>query len=204
MNGFKRSWIGRGNQNQKKNNAGCEAGEKVAEVQAMTRKEEFDGFLSVAIGVLLISLITATLAQGQGKQEAAIIASLNAARAAEGLKPMTVNPDLCEAAATYARQCSRTEWQHNLTPTTYVRENSDYFDGYAGQVGECLAYPLKLDPAWAWLHSDAHRAVIMLPWWKDIGIGTVSGKNSGAVGFVGIRWPKDARAAAQQQCVGGT
>ena len=166
--------------------------------------DDLDDVFRIAFGLLLVLLISASLAHGQGKAEQAIITSLNAARVAEGLKPMAANADLCSAAAKYARECSKTVWQHNLYPTTYVREHSEYFTGYSGQVGELLAYPLKLDSAWAWLHSDAHRAVLMLPWWKDIGIGTVSGKNSGAVGFVGIRWPKDARAAAQQQCVGGT
>jgi uncharacterized protein YkwD len=83
----------------------------------------------------------------------------------------------------------KTIWMHNLYPTTYVKEHSNYFKGYNGQVGELLTYPLKLDPVSVWFMSDKHRAVLMLPWWKDIGIGTAGGKDSGAVCYVGIRWP---------------
>ncbi len=176
----------------------------------MTWKDELNAAVFWFIVSFAIVLTLGSLARGQTKSQAAMLATINAARAEQTAidgverKPLTWSADLAKAASTYARTCSKDGWQHNLYPTTYVREHSEYFTGYDGQVGELLAHPLRVDPAWAWLHSDAHRAILLLPWWQDIGIGTAGGKTSGAVCFVGIRWPKDARAAAQQQCVGGT
>lgn len=146
--------------------------------------------------ILFVLLITATsFANGQSKSQLIMLERINVARAEQTAidgvfrQELVWNFDLAKAASTYARECSKTIWMHNLYPTTYVKEHSNYFKGYNGQVGELLTYPLKLDPVSVWFMSDKHRAVLMLPWWKDIGIGTAGGKDSGAVCYVGIRWP---------------
>lgn len=161
----------------------------------------------ICFSLLLIS----TLAAAQSRQEQAVIDSLNAARAEQAAvdgiaRPaLTYNRCLSDAATTVARRCSKEGWQHSLYPTTEAAE-AGYFDGgYAGQATECLAYPLRLDPAWVWLHSDAHRSVIMLPWWRDAGVGFAKGKNgSGAVLYLGIKWLRETPATAVEACPGGT
>ena len=186
----------------------------------MTWKDEADGFFSVAVGVLLIALITATLAHGQTKSQKEMVARMNEARAAQsvidGLErpPLVWNSELASCASRFARECAKSGWEHNAIPMDYVRANCDYFspdadapNGYWGQAGECLAWQKRVDPVTLWLMSDGHRATIMWRLFTDIGIGESGGRQGGYVLFVACRWPRDEAATSgvrQKSCAGGT
>lgn len=200
----------------------------------MTWRDELYGFFSLAVGVLLVSLITATLASGASLDS--YYQRINEFRAADTnidgspkdpLPPYVVHPALEKAASNYAKWCSRNvprnqSWGHyadGSTPTERARA-AGFLDpdesapfGYYGGVAECTMNPPKVDPIWKWTMSDPHRAVLLLDYGERdlyMGLGYASGPRGGWVLDVGWRAPlTEPRAgaiqpAAQKPCVGGT
>ena len=100
--------------------------------------------------------------------------SVNSLRAAAGVPPVTLDPQLSQAAARHARDMSaqnRAWWYGSdlSTPISRVTEA-----GYPGEfVGEIYSetYETELDTLAAWMEDPATRAKILDPRARDLGFG---------------------------------
>ena len=114
--------------------------------------------------------------------DAALLAQVNAFRAAHGLAPLRVSPFLAAAARAHSTQMARLGYfSHNsANGSPFSSRISTYYParGYRSwTVGENLlwsspgvgaARALKL-----WLSSPPHRANLLSPRWREIGLAAV-------------------------------
>jgi uncharacterized protein YkwD len=121
----------------------------------------------------------------QARLRAAVLCLMNAERSAHGLKRLRANPALSRAARAYARQMVRRHFFDHTSPggsTMMSRiRSTDYVRGAASlTVGENLAWGAG---TWAtprvivraWMRSREHRANVLDPEFRDVGIGVAGG-----------------------------
>ncbi|MDO8185501.1 CAP domain-containing protein [Conexibacter sp. JD483] len=114
----------------------------------------------------------------------AILCMLNRERAARHLSPLRRNPRLTTAADGHSRDMVRRRYFAHTAPgrVTFVRRitRARYARGGAAKLGENLAWGMG-DPAApsavvsGWMHSPEHRANILDPAFRSIGIGIAAG-----------------------------
>jgi uncharacterized protein YkwD len=111
---------------------------------------------------------------------AALLKAINAARAAQGLQPLTLEPHLVLAARRYSSVLARTS---QLTHNALGQDVGERLSaaGYRGQAyGEDLA--VGMSPAGtvaAWLASPMHRQVLLSPHFRRVGLGVAHGSWQG-------------------------
>lgn len=109
---------------------------------------------------------------------------INQERAARGLKPVRLDPRLWRAARHHTRDMLRRRYfAHGST----VERLSRYIR--SGVIGETLAwgsgsYASPASTVDAWLHSPSHRAILLDPDFKYVGIGSRGGS------FMGEQWAR--------------
>ncbi|MDP3998058.1 MAG: CAP domain-containing protein [bacterium] len=111
-----------------------------------------------------------------------LLSFTNQKRVAAGLEPLTLDPQLSQAAAGKAQDMfGKDYWAHNspddLTPWVFIKNAGyDYF--YAG---ENLAknFPNSQGVVDAWMASPGHRTNLLKPEYRDIGFAVVNGKIGG-------------------------
>jgi uncharacterized protein YkwD len=132
--------------------------------------------ISVVFLVLFALLATATAAQARGltSSEASLLNSMNAVRQARGIAPVRVDFHLVRAARGHsADMLHRGYFAHGSVAGRAVRA------GARGPLfGEDLAWSTGLTAQWVidqWLASPSHRAVLLRPGFRRVGIGIVFG-----------------------------
>ncbi len=114
----------------------------------------------------------------------AILCLLNRERAARGLVPLRRNEKLATAANGHSRDMVRRRYFAHTSPgrVTFARriERTRYASGAAKKLGENLAWGMG-DPAApsaivrGWMQSPEHRANVLDPAFRSIGIGIAPG-----------------------------
>jgi uncharacterized protein YkwD len=116
--------------------------------------------------------------------EAPLLARINAERRSHGLVPLRRSSALARAAAAHARAMGREGFfSHSsadgTSPGTRIRR---YYRGTA--VGETMLWRSPdATPAEAlrmWLGSPSHRAILLNPDFREVGLGAVHAERSGA------------------------
>ena len=110
----------------------------------------------------------------------ALVVAMNRERAAAGLGPLRLNAALSAAAEDRMHDMFAKHYFEHVSPdgidpfTWAEKRGYDY-----RQIGENLAvgYPRASDVVDGWMHSDGHRANILNPSFKLMGIGARKGHN---------------------------
>ena len=122
----------------------------------------------VAFGALLPA--TAAQARSLSTPEASLLSSMNAVRQSHGLAPLRVDFHLARAARGHSADMMRRQYfAHGSVAARVVRAGA-----HGPTFGEDLAWASGLTPQWVvdhWLASPAHRAVLLRPGFKRVGIG---------------------------------
>ncbi|HEY5320040.1 MAG TPA: CAP domain-containing protein [Galbitalea sp.] len=126
----------------------------------------------------------------QASLDAGVLDQLNAIRLAHGLVALTASPRLAAAAAQHTREMAADGYfAHNsVNGTAFWRRISHWYSsaqfGY-WSVGENLLWSSPdVDAAGAlrlWMQSPEHRANILAPRWREIGIANVHVANAAGV-----------------------
>jgi uncharacterized protein YkwD len=115
----------------------------------------------------------------------ATLCLLNAERSAHGLRDLRANPRLRRAATSYAHQmASRDFFSHTSpsgsTPLSRITSTRYLSGARSWAIGENLAwgtgsYATPDGTVRAWMNSAGHRANILSPTFREIGIGVAHG-----------------------------
>jgi len=147
------------------------------------------GFVVALLVVLLTPFVVpaaATPARAQSGSEAAfdrgILAELNAIRVVHGLVPLVPSSELDESAAAHSSEMGAVGYfkHRSANGTTFWRRIERWYGdvGYGfWSVGENLLWSSPdVTPAQAvamWMRSPEHRANILTPRWRQVGIAAV-------------------------------
>ena len=131
------------------------------------QRQLFVGFL-----VLVAVLLPATAAQARGvtSPEASLLNTMNGVRQSHGLAPLRIDFRLVRAARSHSADMMRRQYfAHGSVAHRAVRA------GARGPVfGEDLAWASGLTAQWVvdhWLSSPSHRAILLRPGFRRVGIG---------------------------------
>ena len=121
---------------------------------------------------------------------AATVCLLNAERTARGLQPLTEHPALDSAAAGWStRQVNEGFFAHETADSTLTQRLTDagYFTSTKWRAGENLAWGEQdhgrpVDIVQGWMASDGHRANVLDPGFRDVGIGIALGRPGAPTG----------------------
>jgi uncharacterized protein YkwD len=132
----------------------------------------------------------AIAASGIAKARAAVLCLHNKVRRAHGLAPLQEDASLRRAARRHSAAMVRQHFFDHVEPsgrTLLARVST------AGYLSSAVSYTLGENIGWgqtvlstpramvrAWMHSAGHRANILTPAFRDIGIGIVAGTPTGA------------------------
>ena len=126
--------------------------------------------------VVFAILLPATAAQARGltSPERSLLGTMNAARASNGLAPLRVDFHLVRAARGHSADMMRRQYfAHGAVAGRAVSA------GALGPLfGEDLAWATGMTPQWVvdhWLASPEHRAVLLRPGFRRVGLGIAFG-----------------------------
>jgi uncharacterized protein YkwD len=132
---------------------------------------------SVAGFILLVAAAPAG-ARSLSTTQSSLLAAMNGARSAHGLAPLRVDVRLVRVARSHSLDMLRHNYFSHGAFAARVRAS-----GARGPVfGENLAWGTGATPQWIvgqWLASPAHRANLLRPGFRRIGLGIVTGGFSG-------------------------
>jgi uncharacterized protein YkwD len=130
----------------------------------------------IALLVVSAALIPTTAAQARGLSgcEASLLSTMNAVRTSHGLAPLRLDYRLVRAARGHSADMMRRQYfAHGSFAGRAVAA------GARGPLyGEDLAWATSLTAQWVvdrWLASPSHRAVLLRPGFRRVGIGIVFG-----------------------------
>ena len=138
---------------------------------AMLTKRQIVAALLVVFAVVLP---TTAQARRHSSPEASLLSTMNAARASNGLPRLRVDFHLVQAARGHSSDMMRHQYfAHGSVAGRAVAA------GARGPLfGEDLAWVTAMTPQWVvehWLASPAHRAVLLRPGFRRVGIGIAFG-----------------------------
>lgn len=128
----------------------------------------------VLVAFLAIFVVCSSLSVAEARaltaSETSLLQSMNAVRTSKGLARLTVDPALVRAARGHTADMLRRQYfAHGAVSTRAVEA------GARGPLfGEDLAWATGLTANWvvnAWLNSPSHRAVLLRPGFRRVGIG---------------------------------
>jgi uncharacterized protein YkwD len=127
----------------------------------------------IAVFALLLPA-TAAQARGLSSSESSLLSTMNAARKSYNLPPLRVDSHLLRAARGHSADMVRRQYfAHGAVAGRAVAA------GARGPLfGEDLAWATGLTAQWVvnqWLASPAHRAVLLRPGFRRVGIGIAFG-----------------------------
>src|SRR5438874_11600209 len=129
---------------------------------------------------LLFGVATTASAQGLTSSENSLLSVINSARTSRGLAPVRVDYRLVRTARGHSADMLRHQYFSHGAFTARVRAS-----GAAGPVfGEDLAWG-PMSASWVvnqWLASPSHRAVLLRPGFRRVGIGAFQGTFAGKRG----------------------
>jgi uncharacterized protein YkwD len=125
-----------------------------------------------------------------GAGSAGVVCAINRARRRHGLAPLSVNRQLRKAGGRYARDMVARHFFSHVTPEGRTLGDRLQAIGYATgaySIGEALGTGSGADatPARAvraWMHSPPHRALLLSPTFREIGVGVMPGSPFGGAG----------------------
>lgn len=145
--------------------------------------------IAVAVVALVGALAAPSARSGKASShvalsglESGVLAQLNQIRQQHGLKPVAISARLTAAAGQHSKEMGATGYfEHTSHDGTAFWKRIDkwYASGGYGywSVGENLLWSApSVDSAGAlqlWMHSPEHRANILAPRWREIGISAV-------------------------------
>ena len=149
-------------------------------LRMLTKRQLLTVFL-----IVFANLLPATAAQARGltSPERSLLSTMNAARASNGLAPLRVDFHLVRAARGHsADMMQRQYFAHGSVAGRVLAQ------GARGPLfGEDLAWGTGVGAQWAvtqWLASPHHRAVLLRPGFRQVGIGIAFGTFAGHGGAV--------------------
>jgi uncharacterized protein YkwD len=129
-------------------------------------------------GFLLVCAASPASARTSSTSASSLVAAINGTRAAHGLAPVRVDVRLARVARAHSSDMLRHDYFSHGAFSTRVRSS-----GARGPVfGETLAWGTAATPQWIvgqWLASASHRAVLLRPGFRRVGIGIVRGTFNG-------------------------
>lgn len=151
----------------------------------MVRIMQFAKHIRTIFIALFVTILLAPAAGAAtlSKRESALVAEMNRARAAHGLRPLRVDPKLVSAADAYARTLlSRNVFTHGTLGGRLAS-----FGVVGPLVGENLAWGVgaratAVGIVRAWLASPGHRRNLLRPGFRRVGVGAVTGTYLGVAG----------------------
>jgi uncharacterized protein YkwD len=153
--------------------------------------------LALAFSVGLAALCAAAGVASAGSlhlasAEVAVVKLLNQTRTRHGLQALHVRTSLCRAARAHSREMVRKGFFSHASfngesPAARVRRCGYALKGASWYTGEVIAYgtgPEGTPQAImrGWLRSKAHRAILLDPRWRDVGVGRAIGAFRGRAG----------------------
>jgi uncharacterized protein YkwD len=128
----------------------------------------------IAIGFLAIFALLGPAAGAQGRvlsaSELSLLQTINAVRKSRGVAPLRVDVHLVRAARAHSADMMRRQYFAHGSVTSRALAA-----GARGPVfGEDLAWASGITATWvvnAWLASPSHRAVLLRPGFRRVGIG---------------------------------
>jgi uncharacterized protein YkwD len=115
--------------------------------------------------------------------EARLLDRLNALRVSRGLAPLNASPGLFSAADRHSREMARHGYcgHDSANGASFWSRISNFYGRGAAWRGwsvaeNVLCHPRRLSAAAAlsrWLASPGHRANLLAPQWRDVGVGAV-------------------------------
>jgi drug/metabolite transporter (DMT)-like permease len=125
-------------------------------------------------GFLLVLFAAPAGAQGLSTSESSLLAAINGTRTGRGLAPVRVDVRLVRVARSHSTDMLRRNYFSHGSFSTRIRAS-----GARGPMfGEDLAWGTAATPQWIigqWLASPSHRAVLLRPGFRRVGIGIVTG-----------------------------
>ena len=137
--------------------------------------------VALAVFALLAPATTAAQAGGLTSSEASLLNTMNAVRQAHGLPALRVDFHLVRAARGHSADMMRRQYfAHGSIAGRIVRA------GARGPLfGEDLAWSTGITANWVvehWLASPSHRAILLRPGFRRVGIGYAFGTFNGSGG----------------------
>jgi len=136
--------------------------------------------ISVVFLVAFAMILPATGAQARGltSSEASLLQTMNATRQGRGLAPLRVDFHLVRAARGHSADMMRRQYfAHGAVAVRALRS------GARGPLfGEDMAWSTGLTAQWvvdSWLGSPRHRAILLRPGFRRVGIGIAFGSFAG-------------------------
>ncbi|MGZ4268575.1 MAG: CAP domain-containing protein [Solirubrobacteraceae bacterium] len=134
--------------------------------------------------------VNAAVATCHGSAPTVVLCLLNRERAAHGLRPLRPCGSLRRVATRYARAMVARHFFDHVSPsgvtlTGRVRRSAYLRGTRTWTLGENIAYDSDGSPAAIvaeWMASSGHRANILDPSYRDIGVGIASGLPVGGAG----------------------
>jgi uncharacterized protein YkwD len=144
----------------------------------------YAGLLVILAALALVQAAsTAPAAPALSASERSLLAAVNGVRSAHGLRKLSVDPALQSAARSYSRTMLRTNrFTHGAMGARLAAH------GVRGpRYGENLAWAVGPGAAArrivaSWMSSPGHRANLLRPGWRRIGIGALRGTFQGYPG----------------------
>jgi uncharacterized protein YkwD len=116
-------------------------------------------------------------------REQSLVAAVNDVRRSHGARPLQVDPRLVTAARSYSATMLRTgTFMHGALGARLARFGARgplYGENLAWAVGPRAASRRIVD---SWLASPSHRANLLRPGWRRIGVGALRGTFQGQTG----------------------
>ena len=106
--------------------------------------------------------------------ESSLLAAINSARTARGLAPVRIDVRLARVARSHSADMLRRNYFSHGSFSTRIRASR----ARGPMFGEDLAWGTAATPQWIvgqWLASPAHRAVLLRPGFRRVGVGVVTG-----------------------------
>ena len=134
--------------------------------------------VTFAAGFLLFLAAAPAGARGISTSESSLLAAINGTRAAHGLAGVRFDVRLVRAARSHSADMLRRNYFAHGAFSARMRAS-----GARGPTfGEDLAWGTAATPQWIigrWLASPSHRAILLRPGFRRVGIGILTGTFSG-------------------------
>jgi uncharacterized protein YkwD len=134
--------------------------------------------VTFVLGFLVVLPTAPAGARTASTTASSLLAVVNATRSSHGVAPVRVDVRLVRAARSHSLDMLRRNYFSHGSFSTRIRAS-----GARGPVfGENLAWGTGATPQWIvgqWLASPAHRAVLLRPGFRRIGLGIVNGTFQG-------------------------
>jgi uncharacterized protein YkwD len=148
------------------------------------------GFVVAVVSVLGLGTLGAGVAAA-ATPRAALLVQINAVRVAHGLKAVQPANLLHDVALGHSDDMILRDYFGHTSPSGWTLRDrlmhSGFVRGYIWRGGETLAWGLgptatPVATVQMWLHSPEHRAILLSPSWRHVGISRACGHFLGHVG----------------------